>query len=132
MGFWAARFGTPTEKKREQYKALYDDLDRCWTDFYAKLKKVTEKVSNYTDSRVTMSESFIPEDVFSTSESSVKEKVMKLKSNQEADSTNLIFAIDAAYQRYQYYAQLAEDERIEREAEQRRKLERLLQKNREM
>lgn len=124
MSFLDAWFGTPTEQKREQYKALYNDLNAYLTDFNAKLKTMEEKVSTYTGSRPTMSESFIPEDVFSVSEVSVKGKIDTVASHQSTDATKLSHAVDAAYQRYQHYARLAEQERLEREAEQRRQAER--------
>jgi len=38
MSFWDAWFGTPTEKKREQYRTLYNDLNSQLKTFKAKLK----------------------------------------------------------------------------------------------
>ncbi|MGT2743028.1 hypothetical protein [Streptococcus plurextorum] len=121
MSFLNVYFGTPTEQKRDQYKALYNELNTCLTNFNLKLKKVEEKVDNYSGSRPTMSESFIPEDVFAVSEASVKRKVEEISGHQSLDSGKLSQAVDAAYQRYLYYAQLAEQERLAREAEERRR-----------
>lgn len=124
MSLWDLWFGTPTEKKREEYRALYDDLNSQLTNFKAKLKTMEGKVEQYIGSRPDISESFIPEDVFSASERNVKFKIEAVKSNQSSDMARLSQAVDAAYQRYQYYARLAEQERLEREAEQRRQAER--------
>lgn len=116
MSLWDAWFGTPTEKKREQYKALYNDLKGQLRDFNAKLKTIEGKVDNYNHSRPTMSSSYIPEDVFSESEKNVHTKVESVRQTQSSDATSLSSAVDAAYERYQHYARLAEQERQEREA----------------
>ena len=44
MSFWDAWFGTPTEKKREQYRTLYNDLNSQLKTFKAKLKTMEGKV----------------------------------------------------------------------------------------
>lgn len=124
MSLWASWFGTPTEKKREQYRALYHDLNNQLNDFNTKLRTMKGKVDNYVGGRPGMSESFIPEDVFSGSERNVKNKIEAIRNNQSTDATRLSRAVDAAFQRYQHYARLAEQERIAREAEQRRQAER--------
>lgn len=64
MSWWDAWFGTATEKKREQYKSLYNDLKSKKSDFNSRLKTMKTRVSNYESNRPGMSESFIPEDVF--------------------------------------------------------------------
>ena len=123
MSFWDAWFGTPTEKKREQYRTLYNDLNSQLKTFKAKLKTMEGKVDSYNNSRPSMSTSYIPEDVFSDSESRVKGKVDTVRTNQSSDAKNLSSAVDAAYERYKYYDRLAEQEREEREAEARRQAE---------
>lgn len=123
MSFWDAWFGTPTEKKREQYRTLYNDLNSQLKTFKAKLKTMEGKVDSYNNSRPSMSTSYIPEDVFSDSESRVKGKVDTVRTNQSSDAKNLSSAVDAAYERYKYYDRLAEQERKEREAEARRQAE---------
>ena len=123
MSFWDAWFGTPTEKKREQYRTLYNDLNSQLKTFKAKLKTMEEKVDSYNNSRPSMSTSYIPEDVFSDSEGRVKGKVDTVRTNQSSDAKNLSSAVDAAYERYKYYDRLAEQERKEREAEARRQAE---------
>lgn len=130
MSFLDAWFGTPTEKKREQYKALYNDLNSQLKSFNSKLKTMEGKVDSYNSSRPSMSSSFIPEDVFSDSENRVKTKVGAVISNQSSDVRKLSRAVDAAYERYQYYARLAEQERREREAEARRQAEERRKRNR--
>ena len=124
MSLWASWFGTPTEEKREQYRALYHDLKNQLSNFNSKLRTMEGKVDNYMGSRPGMSESFIPEDVFSGSERNVKSKIESVRNNQSTDAKKLSRAVDAAYQRYQHYARLAEQERLVREAEQRRQAER--------
>lgn len=111
MSLWYAWFGTPTEKKREQYKTLYNDLNSQLKSFKTKLKMIEGKVDSYNSSRPSMSLSIIPEDVFSDSENRVKTKVESVISNQSSDVRKLSRAVDAAYERYQYYARLAEQER---------------------
>ncbi|KXT81282.1 hypothetical protein [Streptococcus oralis] len=64
MSLWDALFGTDTEKKREQYKALYNDLNSQLKSFEEKLKEMEGKVDSYNNSRPSMSTSFIPEDCF--------------------------------------------------------------------
>lgn len=123
MSFWDAWFGTPTEKKREQYRTLYNDLNSQLKTFKAKLKTMEGKVDSYNNSRPSMSTSYIPEDVFSDSEGRVKGKVDTVLTNQSSDAKNLSSAVDAAYERYKYYDRLAEQERKEREAEARRQAE---------
>lgn len=123
MSFWDAWFGTPTEKKREQYRTLYNDLNSQLKTFKAKLKTMEGKVDSYNNSRPSMSTSYIPEDVFSDSEGRVKGKVDTVRTNQSSDVKNLSSAVDAAYERYKYYDRLAEQERKEREAEARRQAE---------
>lgn len=123
MSFWDAWFGTPTEKKREQYRTLYNDLNSQLKTFKAKLKTMEGKVDSYNNSRPSMSTSYIPEDVFSDSEGRVKKKVDTVRTNQSSDAKNLSSAVDAAYERYKYYDRLAEQERKEREAEARRQAE---------
>ena len=123
MSFWDAWFGTPTEKKREQYRTLYNDLNSQLKTFKAKLKTMEGKVDSYNNSRPSMSTSYIPEDVFSDSEGRVKRKVDTVRTNQSSDAKNLSSAVDAAYERYKYYDRLAEQERKEREAEARRQAE---------
>lgn len=123
MSIWHAWFGTATEKKREQYRNLYNDLKSKESDFKRRLKTMKTKVSNYKSNRPTMSDAFIPEDVFSASEKNVASKVSSVRDNQSKDARALSDAVDAAYQRYRHYAQLAEQERIEREAEARRQRE---------
>ena len=123
MSFWDAWFGTPTEKKREQYRTLYNDLNSQLKTFKAKLKTMEGKVDSYNNSRPSMSTSYIPEDVFSDSEGHVKGKVDTVRTNQSSDAKNLSSAVDAAYERYKYYDRLAEQERKEREAEARRQAE---------
>ena len=123
MSFWDAWFGTPTEKKREQYRTLYNDLNSQLKTFKAKLKTMEGKVDSYNNSRPSMSTSYIPEDVFSDSEGRVKGKVDTVRTNQSRDAKNLSSAVDAAYERYKYYDRLAEQERKEREAEARRQAE---------
>lgn len=123
MSFWDAWFGTPTEKKREQYRTLYNDLNSQLKTFKAKLKTMEGKVDSYNNSRPSMSTSYIPEDVFSDSEGRVKGKVDTVRTNQSSDVKNLSTAVDAAYERYKYYDRLAEQERKEREAEARRQAE---------
>lgn len=123
MSFWDAWFGTPTEKKREQYRTLYNDLNSQLKTFKSKLKTMEGKVDSYNNSRPSMSTSYIPEDVFSDSESRVKGKVDTVRTNQSSDAKNLSSAVDAAYERYKYYDRLAEQERKEREAEARRQAE---------
>ena len=123
MSFWDAWFGTPTEKKREQYRTLYNDLNSQLKTFKAKLKTMEGKVDSYNNSRPSMSTSYIPEDVFSDSEGRVKGKVDTVRTNQSSDEKNLSSAVDAAYERYKYYDRLAEQERKEREAEARRQAE---------
>lgn len=130
MSLWDAWFGTPTEKKREQYKTLYNDLNGQLKSFKTKLKMIEGKVDSYNSSRPSMSLSIIPEDVFSDSENRVKTKVESVISNQSSDVSKLSRAVDAAYERYQYYARLAEQERREREAEARRQAEERRQRNR--
>ena len=44
MSLWDALFGTDTEKKREQYKALYNDLNSQLKSFEEKLKAMEGKV----------------------------------------------------------------------------------------
>ena len=123
MSFWDAWFGTPTEKKREQYRTLYNDLNSQLKTFKAKLKTMEGKVDSYNNSRPSMSTSSIPEHVFSDSEGRVKGKVDTVRTNQSSDAKNLSSAVDAAYERYKYYDRLAEQERKEREAEARRQAE---------
>ena len=123
MSLWAAWFGTDTEKKREQYRTLYNDLNSQLKTFKAKLKTMEGKVDSYNNSRPSMSTSYIPEDVFSDSEGRVKGKVDTVRTNQSSDAKNLSSAVDAAYERYKYYDRLAEQERKEREAEARRQAE---------
>ena len=123
MSLWDAWFGTDTEKKREQYKALYNDLNSQLKRFKEKLKEMEGKVDSYNNSRPSMSTSFIPEDVFSDSEGRVKGKVDTVRTNQSSDAKSLSSAVDAAYERYKYYDRLAEEERKEREAEARRQAE---------
>lgn len=123
MSFWDAWFGTPTEKKREQYRTLYNDLNSQLKTFKSKLKTMEGKVDSYNNSRPSMSTSYIPEDVFSDSEGRVKGKVDTVRTNQSSDAKNLSTAVDAAYERYKYYDRLAEQERKEREAEARRQAE---------
>ncbi|MFS9015240.1 hypothetical protein QM931_05170 [Streptococcus infantis] len=123
MSFWDAWFGTPTEKKREQYRTLYNDLNSQLKTFKTKLKTMEGKVDSYNNSRPSMSTSYIPEDVFSDSEGRVKGKVDTVRTNQSSDAKNLSSAVDAAYERYKYYDRLAEQERKEREAEARRQAE---------
>lgn len=123
MSFWDAWFGTPTEKKREQYRTLYNDLNSQLKTFKSKLKTMEGKVDSYNNSRPSMSTSYIPEDVFSDSEGRVKGKVDTVRTNQSSDAKNLSSAVDAAYERYKYYDRLAEQERKEREAEARRQAE---------
>lgn len=123
MSFWDAWFGTPTEKKREQYRTLYNDLNSQLKTFKAKLKTMEGKVDSYNNSRPSMSTSYIPEDVFGDSEGRVKGKVDTVRTNQSSDAKNLSTAVDAAYERYKYYDRLAEQERKEREAEARRQAE---------
>lgn len=123
MSFWDAWFGTPTEKKREQYRTLYNDLNSQLKTFKSKLKTMEGKVDSYNNSRPSMSTSYIPEDVFSDSEGRVKAKVDTVRTNQSSDAKNLSSAVDAAYERYKYYDRLAEQERKEREAEARRQAE---------
>ena len=130
MSLWDAWFGTPTEKKREQYKTLYNDLNSQLKSFKTKLKMIEGKVDSYNSSRPSMSLSIIPEDVFSDSENRVKTKVESVISNQSSDVIKLSRAVDAAYERYQYYARLAEQERREREAEARRQAEERRKRNR--
>lgn len=130
MSFLDTWFGTPTEKKREQYKALYSALNSQLKSFKAKLKTMEGKVDSYNSSRPSMSLSIIPEDVFSDSENRVKTKVESVISNQSSDVSKLSRAVDAAYERYQYYARLAEQERREREAEARRQAEERRKRNR--
>ena len=130
MSFLDTWFGTPTEKKREQYKALYNALNSQLKSFKAKLKTMEGKVDSYNSSRPSMSLSIIPEDVFSDSENRVKTKVESVISNQSSDVSKLSRAVDAAYERYQYYARLAEQERREREAEARRQAEERRKRNR--
>lgn len=123
MSFWDAWFGTPTEKKREQYRTLYNDLNSQLKTFKSKLKTMEGKVDSYNNSRPSMSTSYIPEDVFSDSEGRVKGKVDTVRTNQSSDAKNLSSAVDVAYERYKYYDRLAEQERKEREAEARRQAE---------
>ena len=123
MSFWDAWSGTPTEKKREQYRTLYNDLNSQLKTFKTKLKTMEGKVDSYNNSRPSMSTSYIPEDVFSDSEGRVKGKVDTVRTNQSSDAKNLSSAVDAAYERYKYYDRLAEQERKEREAEARRQAE---------
>ena len=130
MSLWDAWFGTPTEKKREQYKSLYNDLNSQLKNFNAKLKILEGKIDSYNGFRPSMSSSFIPEDIFSDSEARVKNKVETVKTNQSSDSKRLSSAVDAAQERYQYYARLAEQERQEREAEARRQAEERRKRNR--
>ena len=130
MSFLDTWFGTPTEKKREQYKALYNDLNSQLKSFNSKLKTMEGKVDSYSSSQPSMSLSIIPEDVFSDSENRVKTKVESVISNQSSDVSKLSRAVDAAYERYQYYARLAEQERREREAEARRQAEERRKRNR--
>ena len=130
MSLQYAWFGTPTEKKREQYKTLYNDLNSQLKSFKTKLKMIEGKVDSYNSSRPSMSLSIIPEDVFSDSENRVKTKVESVISNQSSDVRKLSRAVDAAYERYQYYARLAEQERREREAEARRQAEERRKRNR--
>ena len=130
MSLWDAWFGTPTEKKREQYKTLYNDLNSQLKSFKTKLKMIEGKVDSYNSSRPSMSLSIIPEDVFTDSENRVKTKVESVISNQSSDVSKLSRAVDAAYERYQYYARLAEQERREREAEARRQAEERRKRNR--
>lgn len=130
MSLWYAWFGTPTEKKREQYKTLYNDLNSQLKSFKTKLKMIEGKVDSYNSSRPSMSLSIIPEDVFSDSENRVKTKVESVISNQSSDVRKLSRAVDAAYERYQYYARLAEQELREREAEARRQAEERRKRNR--
>ena len=130
MSFLDTWFGTPTEKKREQYKTLYNALNSQLKSFKAKLKTMEGKVDSYNSSRPSMSLSIIPEDVFSDSENRVKTKVESVISNQSSDISKLSRAVDAAYERYQYYARLAEQERREREAEARRQAEERRKRNR--
>ena len=130
MSLWDAWFGTPTEKNREQYKTLYNDLNSQLKSFKTKLKMIEGKVDSYNSSRPSMSLSIIPEDVFSDSENRVKTKVESVISNQSSDVSKLSRAVDAAYERYQYYARLAEQERREREAEARRQAEERRKRNR--
>ena len=119
MSLWDAWFGTPTEKKREAYKALYHDLNHCLSDFQHTLKNMEEKVDGYIGQRPHMNNAIIPEDIFGASEARIKGQVEIVKNHQVIDARKLSNAVDAAYQRYQYYAHLAEQERLDREAAQR-------------
>ncbi|WP_228099249.1 MULTISPECIES: hypothetical protein [unclassified Granulicatella] len=116
-------FGTPTEKKREKYKALYYELNDCLTQFTKQLNMLEESVNRYTNDRPSMMTSFIPEDVFSTSELNVHRKVEELKSGQAVDIKKLSRAVDSAYQRYKHYEHLAIQEQREREEQERRERE---------
>ena len=44
MSLWASWFGTPTEKKREQYRALYHDLKNQLSNFNSKLRTMVERL----------------------------------------------------------------------------------------
>ena len=123
MSWWIYWFGTATEKKREQYKALYNDLNRLLNQFNTKLKAMETSVSSYESGRPNMSSTFIPEDIFSESESRLKTKVTAVRDNQSTDVEKLSAAVDAAYNRYKYYEMMANQERLEREAEDRRQAE---------
>lgn len=124
MSWWYAWFGTETEKKREQYRSLYHDLKSKQSQFDNQLKTMKTRISNYNSNRPWMTETFIPEDVFSVSEKSVRSKVGSVRDNQSTDGKALADAVDAAYRRFLYYENLAEQERIQREAEARKQRER--------
>ncbi|HEM3598595.1 TPA: hypothetical protein U1C28_001726 [Streptococcus suis] len=125
--------GTPTEQKRDQYKRLYNKLLSLSQDFDRKEKQLSQRVDTYLSNRANMEASYIPEDVFSNSESTARSKVVLLKSHQSSDGAKLAEAVSAAYSRYQYYHRLAiqEAEERRREAERRRrKAEEAAKKNR--
>ena len=120
MNIIAEWFGTDTEKKRERYRALYNDLKSCYTDYKSDLKILEGKIEGYENSRPEMSNSYIPEDEFSGREKRIKTRVGIVKGCLAADADSLSEAVDAAYARYKYYEKLAEEEHREREAAARR------------
>lgn len=81
--------GLAHQKKREQYRTLYNDLNSQLKTFKAKLKMMEGKVDSYNNSRPSMSTSYIPEDVFSDSEGRVKGKVDTVRTNQSSDAKNM-------------------------------------------
>lgn len=115
--------GTPTEQKRDQYQRLYNKLLSLSQDFDSKEKQLSQRVETYLSNRPNMEASYIPEDVFSDSESTARSKVVLLKSHQTSDGAKLAEAVSAAYSRYQYYHRLAiqEAEERRRKAERRRR-----------
>lgn len=106
---------TESEKKRDYYRKLYEGLDDYLTRFDKKLKTMEKNIETYESNRPFMSEAYIPEDIFNKSESSVKLKIRTVFNCQSMDAIKLSNAVDMAYERYKYYEQLVEQERLEEE-----------------
>lgn len=112
-------FDTENEKKRNQYKELYDDLKDCHEDFKKKLREIEENVKAYESSRPTMDGSVIPEDVFSVVEPKFLRKINGLMEEQKDYFNKLAEAVDDALQRYRHYSNLVEEDNIRAEEERR-------------
>lgn len=114
MSLWDEIAGTPTEKKRGRYADLRDDLNRQLEAFNLKLQILEERVEAYRNSRPSLNSAIIPEDVFATSEKSVKEKLETILSHQKEDRKKLEQAKNNAHERWKHYAALAQKEADEK------------------
>ncbi len=103
-------------KEREQYKALYSDLNSQLKSFNSKLKTMEGKSIAVPILDLPNVQVFIPEDVFGEWWRS-SEKLMLYEPISLA-TQSLSSAVDAAYERYKYYERLAEQERRERKLKQ--------------
>lgn len=116
--------GTATEQKRDKYKKLYNKLKNYSLEFDKEAKLMSEKIESYIGNRPDMNSAYIPEDIFSESETNVRTKIISMQHRQLNDGSKLLEAVSVAYDRYSYYKRLAIQEAEERAARARREAER--------
>ncbi len=100
-------FRTETEKKRDDYLRLYYKLKDAKADHDRLVNEAESSYSSYTSSVPNLSNSKIPSNDFDPKREELNQELLRYFNYEKNKRSQIVHAASRAYERYQYYKQLA-------------------------
>jgi len=114
-------FKTGTEKKRDDYHELYENLKDAISEHDKLVSKANSAYSSYISAVPNLSHTDIPSNDFEKSREKLNEELNRYFQQDKDKRESLVAAKNKAYERYEHYKNLAikeaEAERARREKE---------------
>ncbi|MFB6468430.1 chorismate synthase [Cytobacillus sp. Hz8] len=107
-------FGTATERKRDEYYKLYMKLQDALQDHDKKVSEANASYSSYISTVPNLSQKDIPSNDFEPKREEKNALLNEYFNHDKEKRSSLVSAENKAYERYEYYRDLAIREAEER------------------